>query len=147
MTDADNDPLGVFSIPIEITPIESLPPQGCKEHRKETRYRATWRVDIAVEGQDDLHDGRIHDISLHGTAVLLGRNLKPDTKVTLHIYVPSITGPCPPTVLIVHGVTRYSVHDSDNLLFRVGIAFSQFKMVSDRGYLDARLTSHHLEIL
>lgn len=60
--------------------------------------------------------------------------------------MPSITGPFPPTVLTVHGMTRYTVHDADDLLFRVGIAFIEFEMVSDRGYLDARLTSHHLEI-
>jgi hypothetical protein len=49
-------------------------------------------------------------------------------------------------VLTVHGMTRYTVHDSDDLLFRVGIAFTEFEMVSDRGYLDERLTRHHLEI-
>lgn len=145
MTNDDNDPLGVFGAPAEVTPIESLPPEGGSELRKETRYRATWRVDVIVGGHDS-HDGRINDISLHGAAVLLGRNLKPNIKVTLRIYIPSITGPLPPTVLTVCGITRYTVHDSDDLLFRVGIAFTEFEMVSDRGYLDARLTSHHLEI-
>jgi len=145
MTDIDNDPLGVFGTPAEVTPIESLPPQGGSELRKETRYRATWRVDVIVGGQDS-HDGRINDISLHGAAILLGRNLKPNTKVTLRIYIPSITGPYPPMILTVHGVARYTIHDSDDLLFRVGVAFIEFEMVSDRGYLNARLTSHHLEI-
>lgn len=146
MTGIDNDPLGVFDTSAEVTPIESLPPQGGSELRKETRYRATWRVDVGVGGHDS-HDGRINDISLHGASILLGRNLIPDTRVTLRIYMPSITGPFPPTVLTVHGITRYTVHDSDDLLFRVGVAFTEFEMVSDRGYLDARLTSHHLEII
>jgi hypothetical protein len=146
MADIDNDPLGVFGAPAEVTPIESLPPPGDSEHRRETRYRATWKVDVAVEGEN-LHDGRLNDISLHGASILLGRNLKTDTKVTLHIYIPSITGPYPPTVLTIHGMTRYTVHDSDDLLFRVGIAFIEFDMVSDRGYLNARLTSHHFEII
>lgn len=145
MTDADNDPLGVFSVPFEITPIESLPPQGGRELRKETRYRVTWRVDVTIEGQD-LHEGRIKDISLHGAAILIGRNVKPDTKVMLRIYIPSITGPYPPAVLTIHGMTRYTVHTSDDQCFRAGIAFTEFEMVSDCGYLDERLTSHHLEI-
>ncbi|MBI5438548.1 MAG: PilZ domain-containing protein [Nitrosomonadales bacterium] len=145
MTSVDNDPLGVFGASSDVEPIESFPPEDGREHRRETRYRVTWKVDIAIEGQD-LHDGRLNDISLHGASILLGRNLKADTEVTLRIYIPSITGPYPPTVLTVHGMTRYTVHDSDDLLFRVGIAFTEFDMVSDRGYLDARLTSHHLEI-
>ena len=145
MTNANNDPLGVFDASIDVEPIEAFPPEYGSEHRKETRYRATWKVDVIVGGQD-LHDGRLNDISLHGASILLGRNLKPDIKVTLHIYMPSITGPYPPTVLTVHGMTRYTVHDSDDLLFRVGIAFTEFEMVSDRGYLDERLTRHHLEI-
>lgn len=146
MANIDNDPLGVFGASIDAEPIEAFPPEGGSEHRKETRYRATWRVDVIVGGQD-LHDGRLNDISLHGASILLGRNLKPDIKVTLRIYIPSITGPYPPTVLTVHGMTRYTVHDSDDLLFRVGIAFTEFEMVSDRGYLDERLTRHHLEII
>jgi hypothetical protein len=146
MTDDDNDPLGVFGASIDAEPIESFPPEGGSEHRRETRYRATWKVDIIVGGQD-LHDGRLNDISLHGASILLGHNLKPDIKVTLRIYIPSITGPYPPTVLTVHGMTRYTVHDSDDLLFRVGIAFTEFEMVSDRGYLNERLTRHHLEII
>lgn len=145
MNSIDDDPLGVFGAPAEVTPIESLPPQGGSELRRETRYRATWKVDIAING-DELHDGRINDISLRGASILLGRNLKPDIKVTLRIYLPSITGPYPPTVLTVHGMTRYTVHDADDLLFRVGIAFIEFDMVSDRGYLNERLTNHHLEI-
>lgn len=145
MADDDNGPLGVFCASSEVVPIESLPPEDGREHRRETRYRATWKVDVIVGGQD-LHDGRLNDISLHGAAILLGRNLKSDIKVTLRIYIPSITGPYPPTVLTVHGMTRYTVHDSNDLLFRVGVAFTEFEMVSDRGYLNERLTSHHLEI-
>jgi len=145
MADIDNDPLGVFGASIDAEPIEAFPPEYGSEHRRETRYRVTWKVDVIVEGQD-LHDGRLNDISLHGASILLGRNLKPDIQATLRIYIPSITGPYPPTVLTVQGMTRYTVHDSDDLLFRVGIAFTEFEMVSDRGYLNERLTGHHLEI-
>ena len=104
------------------------------------------KADVIVEGED-LHDGRLNAISLHGASILLGRNLKIDTKVTLRIYIPSITGSYPPTVLTVYGMTRYTVHDSNDLLFRVGIAFTDFGMLSDRGYLNERLTSHHFEII
>lgn len=149
MINSDDDPFGLLSASddvLDVLPIQSLPPQGGKEHRRETRYRATWKVTVAIENQDS-HDGRISDISLHGAAVLLGRNLKPDTKVTLRIYIPSLTGPYPPAILTVYGMTRYTVHASDDQCFRIGIAFTEFELVSDRGYLNTRLTSHHWEIL
>jgi hypothetical protein len=142
----DNDPLGLFGAPSEVTPIESLPPQGGREHRKEIRYKASWRVAVAVEGQD-MHDGRIKDISPHGAAILIGCNPKPNTKVTLHIYIPSLTGPGAPKVLVVRSLAAYSVHDANNQCFRIGIAFIKFELVSDRTYLEERLTNHHSKVL
>ena len=146
MEEMDDDPLGIFSAIEDVSPVQSPPPPDGKEQRRETRYRATWKVDLVIEGQGT-DDGRINDISLHGAAVLFGRNLKPNTKVTLRIYVPSITGPYPPTILTVYGRVCYTVHDSEDLLFRVGIVFVEFASIVDRGYLNTRLTSHHFEIV
>jgi len=136
----------VFGAYDEVMPIESLPPQGGREHRKEIRYRASWKVVVAVEGQG-LHDGRIRDISLHGAAILIGRNPKPKTKVTLHIHIPSLTGPGASRTMKITGLAAYSVHDANNQCFRVGITFVKFELVSDRDYLEDRLTSHHSKVL
>lgn len=141
----ENDVLGVFGASSNVSPIESLPPQGVKEHRNETRYMASWRIAVAIEGQD-FNYGRVKDISLHGTAVLNGLNIKPGTGVTLNIHIPSLTIPCQPKTLIVHGITSYAVHDVDHLCFRVGITFAEFEPASDRAYLEERLANHHAKV-
>lgn len=144
MNSNDNNSLDMSEAFGDVSPIKSLPPKGSKEHRKEARYRASWRIDVAVEGHD-LHDGRIKDISLHGTAILNGRNLKPGISITLHIHIPPLTIPGVPKILIVHGKTCYAIHDADNLCFRVGITFVKFELASDRAFLEARLTNHHTQ--
>ena len=119
----------------------SLLSQNVREHRKEDRYRVAWKVAIAVEGQG-VHDGRIRDISLHGAAILNVRNLKPESYVTLCIHMPSLVCIGVPKILIVHGITSYSVHDASNLCFRIGVAFVEFELPSDRACLEERLKNH-----
>lgn len=130
----------------DVSPIKSSPPKGTKESRKETRYRASWGIAITFEGHG-LYEGRIKDISLHGTSILNGLNLKPDTIVKLHIYIPPLTSPGAPRILIVHGKTSYTVHDARNQRFRVGITFVKFERPSDRAYLEELLINHHSQVL
>ncbi len=129
-----------------VSQIKSSPPKGTKETRKETRYKASWEIAIEVEGRD-LYEGRIKDISLHGMSILNGLNLKPGTIVKLHIYIPPLTGPGAPRILVIHGKVSYTVHDVDKLRFRVGIAFVKFERASDRAYLEERLTNYHSQVL
>jgi len=141
MKNAGNAKRGTLAAFDDVSPIESPPPKGVKEHRKETRYKAAWKIDVVVEGQE-LHDGKIKDISLHGAAILIGRNLKPGTKVTLNTHIPPLNSGVK-KVLTVYGKTLYTVHDSSDLCFRIGIRFDEFKMESDRDYLESRLTNYH----
>lgn len=144
MGKAENDPLGVLGAPSDIVPVVSLPPQGVKEHRNETRYKASWRAAIAVEGHSFIY-GRIRDISLHGTAILNELNINPGTRVTINVHIPALATPCAPKVLVVHGTTSYSVHDADHLCFRIGITFVKFEPATDRVYLEERLINHHIK--
>ena len=145
MITVDDDPLGVFDTPSEVVMIESLPPSSSREHRKEPRYRATWKVSISVEGENT-QDGKIKDISLHGVSILIGRNFKTGSKTTINLYLPSLTGPAAPKIAMVHGIVVYTIHDADKLCFRVGINFVKFEPASDRGYLNERLSNHHIKI-
>lgn len=142
MPSDNNDPFGELSVFGDVSPIKSFPSQGGKEHRREPRYLAAWRVVVVVEGQA-AHDGKLRDISPHGAAILIGRNLKPNISVTLHIYMHSLTGHVASKILIVHGVATYTVHDVYYLRFRVGITFVKFELTSDQAYLKDRLTNHH----
>lgn len=145
MGKSENDPLGVLDTPGDIVPVVSFPPKGVKEHRNEVRYLASWRVAVAIKGQD-FYYGRVKDISLHGTAVLNGLDIKPGTSVTLNIHIPTLATPCKPKTLIVHGITTYSVHDANHLCFRVGVTFVKFEPDADCAYLEERLTNHHTKV-
>lgn len=145
MSNAENDPFGVLGTSGDVTPVVALPPQGIKEHRNETRYKASWRAAIAIKGQD-FHYGRVKDISLHGTAILNELSINPGASVTLNIYIPTLTAPCAPKVLALRGTVSYSIHDADHLCFRTGITFVMFEPAADRVYLEDRLTNHHIKV-
>ena len=142
----DNNLLDILGACNDVSPIKSLPKQGTKELRKETRYKVAWKIVVAVEGQD-LHNGRIMDISQHGAAILNGFNIKPGTSVTLNIHIPTLTTPCTQKVLVVHGTTSFTVHDAEHRCFRVGITFTKFDSATGMAYLEERLTNHHFKVL
>lgn len=40
----------------------------------------------------------------------------------------------------------YTIHDSEELVFRVGFHFVQFKSEADRDYLLSRLNNHYIKV-
>ncbi|MDX8380068.1 MAG: PilZ domain-containing protein [Gallionella sp.] len=129
----------------DVLPIHASPPSGTEEHRNENRYRASWKIFVSIEGTD-LQEGKIKDVSLHGAAILNERNLMHGTHLTLPIHIPSLMGYGVPRIRIVKCRTSYSIHDADNICFRVGVKFVEFNKSSDRAYLEARLTRHHSKV-
>jgi hypothetical protein len=146
MNDTELDPLCLLTAFDEVLPIKSLPPQGTKEHRQQIRYMVSWKAAVTAEGQD-LHEGKVRDISLHGAAILLDRNFQPGTRITLHIQVPFLNSYSAQKTLTVHGQTSYTVHDANSHCFRTGIAFTGFELESDRVYLEERLTKYQSRAL
>lgn len=145
MNNDNDDLLGMLGTSIGVPPVKSPPPGNARYHRKEGRYMAAWKIAVAAEGQGQ-HNGKLRDISLHGAAILVECNLKPQTRVTLHIHVPSLEGRAP-KILVIHGATTYTVHDMHSLRFRTGISFAKFDVASDQAYLESRLTNHHSKVL
>ena len=148
MTDnhTDNlvDPVRMLEAFDEVSPSQTLPPQRRREHRRSVRYNASWHIVIDIDGHES-YQGTIKDISLHGAAILNGLNLRAQTPITLHIHIPSMINHGSPRIVSVHGKTSYTVHDNQHQCFRVGIAFVEFGLESDRAYLEARLSSYHDE--
>ncbi|MDP4030439.1 MAG: PilZ domain-containing protein [Gallionella sp.] len=142
MGKAENDQLRASS---RARPDNSMLPQGSKDLRRETRYMVSWRVAVSVNGQE-WHYGRVKDISLHGAAILNELNLKPGTRVTLSIHMPTLNRLCEPKVLIVHGTIAYTAHDTSLMCFRSGISFAKFEQESDKAYLEERLASNHVKV-
>lgn len=135
MGKAENDQLCAFS---DVSPVKSSPPKVGEEQRRATRYMVSWRAAISVDRQN-FYYGRLRDISPHGAAILNDLNIKPGTHVTLKIYIPTIDKPCEPKVLIVRGVTVYTVYDAERLCFRAGISFVKSGQASECVYLEERL--------
>lgn len=142
MGKAENDQLRASG---RALPDNSMLPQGSKDLRRETRYMVSWRVAVSVNGQG-LHYGRAKDISMHGAAILNELNLKPGTRVTLSIHMPTLNRLCEPKVLIVHGTIAYTAHDTSLMCFRSGISFAKFEQESDKAYLEERLANNHVKV-
>ena len=119
--------------------------QAGAKNRKAIRYKASWRIAIAVDGQL-LREGRIKDISANGVGVLFSNNIMAGLPLTLHILVPAL-GAHEQKIIIVHAKTRSTVHDSSHHCFRVGISFEKFEMVADREFLAKRLETSHRELI
>jgi hypothetical protein len=145
MFNSEEDTFGLLSAFRDVSPIKSQQPKGGIENRRGDRYKATWRVAVEASGHD-LHYAKINDISLFGVAILNDQNLKPQSKTTLHIQIPSVKNTVDQKILIVHGLTAYSIHDAKHGCFRIGINFNEFGLESDRDFLHTRLTTHHSKV-
>ena len=109
--------------------------------RKALRYAASWRVAVSVEGQA-LREGRTKDISTDGVAILYDHNLKAGMNLTMHILIPPLTAD-EQKIIVVHGKTCNTVHDSSHHCFRVGISFEKYAVEADRTFLRNRLENSH----
>lgn len=137
---AENNQLGAAS---GVLP-GNLPHVG-REQRREPRYMANWRVAVSTEGHS-LTYGRLKDISRHGAGVLCELNLKPNTRITLSIYVPTLDRACESRVLTIRSVAAYTIYDADRQCFRIGVTFTEFAQPSDCAYLEDRLMNYHVQV-
>ncbi|MFZ2300729.1 MAG: PilZ domain-containing protein [Gallionella sp.] len=112
-----------------------------EEQRIEPRVHVRWHVDVFVEGQAVYH-GFIKDISSKGADVFVDHNFQNVKFVKLLIHVPPLSATEDHHVIDVSGKVIYAAHDSEELLFRIGINFLKFNLESDQAYLRSRLAKH-----
>jgi hypothetical protein len=127
-----------------VRPLKAAP-QGSKEHRTEPRFRVKWPATVIVNEQNS-HRGLIKDISTKGAAVLLDAHLHSTKFVNIRIHLPSLNAATGPRTIEIYGKIVYSIHDSNEFLFRTGVSFLKFHQESDQAHLSARLTNHHIPI-
>ncbi len=121
--------------------------QTGEEHRSETRFRVRWHVTAwPGESSEAAHHGFIKDISFKGVSILLEHNLKIANTVMLHLHLPPLAAGQAPRILEVKSKLVYTLHDSEELSFRIGFHFVQFKSEADREYLHSRLTTHYIKV-
>jgi hypothetical protein len=112
------------------------------EKRHGIRYNASWRAALVIGGQL-AHEGRLKDISASGAAILIQSNLNVGISLELHMLLPTLHQGHEQKVIVVHGTTCNSTHDSKHHCFRVGVNFGKFVVTTDREYLTSRLEGHH----
>ncbi len=118
-----------------------------EEHRNEPRFRVRWHVTARPgESPETAHHGFIKDLSFKGVSILFEYNLKIVDTVTLHLHLPPLAAGQPPRIVEVKSKLIYTTHDSEELTFRAGFHFVQFKSEADREYLHSRLTTHHMKV-
>jgi hypothetical protein len=119
--------------------------RGSKEHRSEPRFLVKWPATVII-GEQHSCRGMIKDISVKGAAVLLDVHLRSAKLINLHIHLPRLDAATGARIIEVYGKIIYSIHDSNESLFRTGISFLKFSQETDQAHLGARLTSHHVPL-
>ena len=98
------------------------------ENRKCARYTCHWRVAIIHKsvGRNDIYHGRTQDLSEGGASVYLHHNIfRPE--VVMLLAVPPLNAGEKETIIEIFCHMAYTVLDSDQGLFRIGLQFLSFK--------------------
>lgn len=132
------------TIPATVIGANSSGFQTHEEHRGEPRFRVRWRVSAVLANGESYH-GVIKDISSKGAAILLSHDLKQTAEARLHIQVPPLNSGQKPHILVIRAKLLYTIHDNDELHFRSGLLFEEFKSDTDKNYLQSRLDNYFIK--
>lgn len=99
------------------------------EHRKHYRHPIHWRIAIVHKNGDknDIYHGRTHDLSMWGASILVDHNIFVMTDVVLLLAIPPLHTGQKETIVEIQCRMVYTVLDSEQSRFRIGIRFQQFK--------------------
>lgn len=102
---------------------------GGIEHRKHYRHPIHWRVAIVhkIGNKNDIYHGRTHDLSLWGASILVDRNIFVMSEVVMLLAIPPVHPGHKETIVEIQCRMAYTVLDSEQSRFRIGIRFLSFK--------------------
>ena len=102
---------------------------GTAEHRKHYRHPVHWRVAIVHKKGDknDIYHGKTHDLSVWGASILVDHNIFMMSEVVLLLAVPPLHMGQKETIVEIECRMAYTVLDSEQSQFRIGIRFLHFK--------------------
>lgn len=99
------------------------------EHRKHYRHPIHWRIAIVHKNGDknDIYHGRTNDLSVWGASVLVDHNIFMMSEVVLLLAIPPLHAGQKETIVEIQCRMAYTVLDSEQSQFRIGIRFLHFK--------------------
>lgn len=108
---------------------QRLRPGSGVENRRHYRHPVHWRVAIVHKNGDknDIYHGRTHDLSAWGASVLLNHNIFVMADVVVLLAIPPNNPGQKEIIIEIDSRMAYTVLDSDQQLFRIGIRFLKFK--------------------
>ncbi|HZW24058.1 MAG TPA: PilZ domain-containing protein [Gallionella sp.] len=110
------------------------------EHRDSVRHIVRWHADVMVNGH--VCQGIVHEISESGATLFLELNPQNARKLSLNLHVPPPDDKHAQHLVEVEGKMVYSIHDSEERLFRAGVHFTKFANGADPAFLASHLQSH-----
>lgn len=103
--------------------------KGSAENRKHYRHPVHWRIALVHKNGDknDIYHGRTHDLSLWGASILVDHNIFMMTEVVLLLAIPPTNMGAKEVIVEIQCRMAYTVLDSEQSRFRIGIRFLSFK--------------------
>lgn len=102
---------------------------GGTEHRKQYRHPVHWRVALVHKTGDknDIYHGHTHDLSTSGASIFVDHNIFMMSEVVLLLAIPPLHMGQKETIVEIQCRMAYTVLDSEQSRFRIGIRFLRFK--------------------
>jgi c-di-GMP-binding flagellar brake protein YcgR len=102
---------------------------GTSELRKHYRHPVHWRVAIVHKSSEknDIYHGKTHDLSMWGASILVEKNIFMMSEVVMLLAIPPLHMGQKETIVEIQCRMAYTVLDSEEGQFRIGIHFVSFK--------------------
>lgn len=102
---------------------------GTAENRKHFRHPIHWRIALVHKKgeKNDIYHGRTHDLSLWGASIFVDSNIFVMTEVVMLLAIPPLHQGLKETIVEIQCRMSYTVLDSEESRFRIGIRFLHFK--------------------
>jgi len=106
-----------------------LASSGSAEHRKHYRHPIHWRIALVHKNGDknDIYHGRTHDLSVWGASILVDHNIFVMSEVVMLLAIPPLHPGLKETIVEIQCRMAYTILDSEQSRFRIGIRFLRFK--------------------
>ena len=102
---------------------------GTTEHRRHYRHPIHWRIALIHKNgeKNDTYHGRTHDLSVSGASILVDHNFFSMSEVLVLIAIPPLHAGQKETIVEIQCSMVYTVLDSKQSRFRIGLHFLHFK--------------------